>query len=179
MEIKETATDVLTSSLLYTHAAGVGDTVNGADMIGGVSSPAVLTVELSSPIQRINSSSDSSVSLSSDSDDVDGQQDQDDVHDSCIAVIPSAAGPTSSEGALENSSFNKSCSIEDRMEVHIDVIQLESNVPGEDRFCVYEKPYERGNSVDRAFGVVDGHGGYLAADMTGKFLGTPSSNWIY
>jgi hypothetical protein len=51
------------------------------------------------------------------------------------------------------------------VDVFVDVIQLESNSPGEDRFCVYERPY--GAGIDRAFGVVDGHGGYLAADMTG------------
>ena len=58
--------------------------------------------------------------------------------------------------------------------VDVDVVQLESNTPGEDRFCVRERIYRPGtgnetvgsNTIDRAYVVIDGHGGFLAADMT-------------
>ena len=46
--------------------------------------------------------------------------------------------------------------------VRIDAAQIESNLPGEDRFCSRE-------SRDlKAYCVIDGHGGYLAADICGK-----------
>lgn len=44
--------------------------------------------------------------------------------------------------------------------IDVDVIQMDSNQPGEDRFCVRENAYAR------AYAVIDGHGGFLAADIT-------------
>ena len=43
--------------------------------------------------------------------------------------------------------------------VIVDAIQIESNLPGEDRFCVRDYGSVKG------FAVIDGHGGYLAADI--------------
>lgn len=43
--------------------------------------------------------------------------------------------------------------------VEVDCVQIESNCPGEDRFCA------RRTEKVQAFGVMDGHGGYLAADI--------------
>lgn len=50
----------------------------------------------------------------------------------------------------------------ERSSIGIDVVQMESNLPGEDRFCARE------NSECKAYAVFDGHGGYLAADICGK-----------
>lgn len=45
--------------------------------------------------------------------------------------------------------------------IEFDAAQLESNSPGEDRFRVVQK-----DGIS-AFAVLDGHGGYLAADIGG------------
>jgi hypothetical protein len=48
------------------------------------------------------------------------------------------------------------------MNVSFDVVSMESNLPGEDRFQIIQT--QDGIS---AFGVFDGHGGYLACDIAG------------
>jgi serine/threonine protein phosphatase PrpC len=49
-----------------------------------------------------------------------------------------------------------------KFNVSYDISQLESNKPGEDRFCVVQRNNLFG------FAVIDGHGGYLAADIAGE-----------
>lgn len=70
-------------------------------------------------------------------------------------------------GDAENAIETSMDSVE---QVHVDIAQLESNNPGEDRFAVYEAPYTRSPhpTITRGFGVFDGHGGSLAVDMTGR-----------
>jgi hypothetical protein len=53
--------------------------------------------------------------------------------------------------------------------VGVDVIQFESNSPGEDRFCIREKILKCGSPI-KAYSVIDGHGGYLAADHTSMMI---------
>lgn len=52
----------------------------------------------------------------------------------------------------------------------VDIAQLDSNSPGEDRFQILKY-----NNFD-AYCVIDGHGGYLAADITLKLLLTTIYN---
>ena len=49
-----------------------------------------------------------------------------------------------------------------KFSIDVDCAQLESNSPGEDRFQIIQK------EGICAFGIFDGHGGYLAADVAGE-----------
>ena len=48
-----------------------------------------------------------------------------------------------------------------------DVVQFDSNSPGEDRFAIREALLDN-TDIIRAYAVIDGHGGFLAADIVCK-----------
>lgn len=52
------------------------------------------------------------------------------------------------------------------MKINVDAIQFDSNDPGEDRFCIREQWLQNSGQEVKAYAVIDGHGGFLAADMT-------------